>query len=180
MVQIKTGLRYDAIDLFLALLTNTGNQVGAIVFDDDSQSYLLDTGLLAVSGKEDKLAISTQIRQAGTRKDTDIGSALLSAVEILTGSSADEDNKNVIVLFSDGRTDVGSDQEAYAQSLQNKDTAITMAQGAGIPIYSICLNASPVADPEELQEISDRTGGAALCPSVLLRIWLWHLRLFIA
>lgn len=155
----KNGLRYDAIDLFLALLTNTGNQVGAIVFDDDSQSYLLDTGLLAVSGKEDKLAISTQIRQAGTRKDTDIGSALLSAVEILTGSSANEDNKNVIVLFSDGRTDLGSDQEAYAQSLQNKDTAITMAQGAGIPIYSICLNASPVADPEELQEISDRTGG---------------------
>ena len=28
-----SGLRYDAINLFLALLTNEGNDVGAIVFD---------------------------------------------------------------------------------------------------------------------------------------------------
>ena len=153
------GLRYDALDLFLALLTNSGNQVGAIVFDDDAQNYLLNTGLQPVSGKPDKLALSEQIRNAGTRNDTDIGSALLTAVETLNAQSAQNGMESVIILFSDGRTDLGDNEEAYNTSLENKETAITTAQAAGIPVYSICLNATPVADPAELQDISTRTSG---------------------
>ena len=153
------GLRYDALDLFLALLTNSGNQVGAIVFDDDAQNYLLNTGLQPVSGKPDKLALSEQIRNAGTRNDTDIGSALFTAVETLNAQSAQNGMESVIILFSDGRTDLGDNEEAYNTSLENKETAITTAQAAGIPVYSICLNATPVADPAELQEISTRTSG---------------------
>ena len=153
------GLRYDALDLFLALLTNSGNQVGAIVFDDDAQNYLLNTGLQAVSGKPDKLTLSDQIRTAGTRNDTDIGSALLTAVETLNAQSAQNGMESVIILFSDGRTDLGDNEEAYNTSLENKENAITTAQAAGIPVYSICLNATSVADPAELQEISTRTSG---------------------
>ena len=37
------GLRYEAIQLFLALLSDQGNEVSAIVFDDDSENYLLNT-----------------------------------------------------------------------------------------------------------------------------------------
>ena len=36
------GLRYDAINMFLALLTNEGNNVGAIVFDDKSNPFILN------------------------------------------------------------------------------------------------------------------------------------------
>lgn len=86
----KSGLRYDAINLFLALLTNDGNQVGAIVFDDDSNNYLLNTGLTPVSGKGDKVSLGEKIRSAGTRNDTDIGSALLSAVSILEASGSQD------------------------------------------------------------------------------------------
>lgn len=159
------GLRYDALDLFLALLTNSGNNVGAIVFDNDSQNYLLNTGLQSISGKSDKLSLSDQIRQAGTRDDTDIGSALLTAVETLTAQTAQNGMESVIILFSDGRTDLGGDQEAYEASLENKETAITTAQTAGIPVYSICLNATSVADPAELQEISSRTSGSFVAVS---------------
>lgn len=155
----KSGLRYDAINLFLALLTNDGNQVGAIVFDDDSNNYLLNTGLTPVSGKGDKVSLGEKIRSAGTRNDTDIGSALLSAVSILEASGSQDGRSPAVVLFSDGRTDLGGNKEAYEQSLENRETAITKAQDAGIPIYSICLNASPVADPQELSEIASRTSG---------------------
>ena len=79
----KDGLRYDAIELFMALLTNQGNNVGAVVFDDDSQQYILNTGISSVSGKDEKMSIAKQIRDAGTGGDTDIGSALLTAVEQL-------------------------------------------------------------------------------------------------
>ncbi|WP_204889537.1 VWA domain-containing protein [Pseudoflavonifractor phocaeensis] len=159
------GLRYDALDLFLALLTNSGNNVGAIVFDNDPQNYLLNTGLQSITGKSDKISLSDQIRQAGTRDDTDIGSALLTAVETLNAQSAQNGMESVIILFSDGRTDLGGDQEAYEASLENKETAITTAQTAGIPVYSICLNATSVADPAELQEISSRTSGSFVAVS---------------
>lgn len=159
------GLRYDAVDLFFALLTDSGNKVGAVVFDDNSNQYLLDTGLVSVSGKTEKLTLSKKIRDSGTRNDTDIGSALLTAVERLEAES-DSTIPSEIILFSDGRTDLRKkddrtqiDQKAYSVSIANKDKAITRAQELGIPIYSVCLSASSVADPAELEEISKRTSG---------------------
>lgn len=154
------GLRYEAIQLFLALLSDQGNEVSAIVFDDDSENYLLNTDVEQVSGKEEKLDLSQKIKDAGTGGDTDIGSALLTAVERL--EAVNNDNESIIILFSDGRTDLGGDEKAYEQSLVNKDKAITKAQEDDIPIYSICLAASSVADPEELQEISERTNGSSV------------------
>lgn len=154
------GLRYEAVQLFLALLSDQGNEVSAIVFDDDSENYLLNTDVEQVSGKEEKLDLSQKIKNAGTGGDTDIGSALLTAVERL--EVVNNDNESIIILFSDGRTDLGGDEKAYEQSLVNKDKAITKAQEDDIPIYSICLAASSVADPEELQEISERTNGSSV------------------
>ena len=154
------GLRYEAVQLFLALLSDQGNEVSAIVFDDDSENYLLNTDVEQVSGKEEKLDLSQKIKNAGTGGDTDIGSALLTAVERL--EAVNNDNESIIILFSDGRTDLGGDEKAYEQSLVNKDKAITKAQEDDIPIYSICLAASSVADPEELQEISERTNGSSV------------------
>ena len=148
------GYRYEAIDLFLALLTNDGNNAGAIVFNHD---ILLNTPIAPISGKADKLALSQQIRDAGAYGDTNIGGALMSAVDACEAATAANGMKSVILLFSDGRTDVPGAQE---ESLEAKEQATTRAQSAGIPIHSICLNASSVADPAELQEISDRTSGS--------------------
>ncbi len=157
----KAGLRYDAINLFLALLTNKGNNVGAIVFDSDPQNYLLNSGLLPITGKTDKVDLSQKIRDAGTRADTDIGSALLTAVDTLKAQQGQNGNQSAIILFSDGRTALSTDEE-YQQSIENKETAIAEAQEAGIPIYSVCLAATDVADPDELQQISNRTSGQAV------------------
>lgn len=154
------GLRYEAINLFLALLTNKGNNAGAVVFDDNSDKFLLDTGLMALDGKADKEALASEIRDAGTGGDTDIGSALLEAVNTLV-RDGDPDKQSVVILFSDGRTDLGDDKDALDQSLENKETAIETAQDKGIPVYTICLAASDTADPAELQAIASRTSGEA-------------------
>ncbi len=154
------GLRYDAINLFLALLTNDGNDIGVIVFDDNSDNYLLNTGLKSVSGKDEKINMSDAVRKAGTGNDTDIGSALLTAVTELTGKN--DERQSVVILMSDGRTDLGDDKDAYDRSLESKENAIVLAQENNIPIYTLCLNASPVADPAELEEISSRTNGETI------------------
>lgn len=156
------GVRYDAIDLFLALLPNRGNNVGAIVFDDNSDGYLLKTDLRELNGKQDKIKLSSEIRDAGTGGDTDIGTALKDAVQILSAQADQSGKQSVVILFSDGRTDLGNDQEAYNRSLENKETAIVAAQEAGIPIMTICLHANDVANPAELEEIATRTSGHAV------------------
>ena len=45
------GLRFDAMRLFLGLLTERGNNVGAVVFD---QEIRYDSGLRKMDGMEDK------------------------------------------------------------------------------------------------------------------------------
>ena len=157
-----SGLRYDAINLFLALLANKGNEVGAIVFDDNSDKYILNADVTPVEGRQAKVSLADQIRNAGNGKDTDIGSALKTAVESLKEHQSDNDNASAVLLMSDGRTDLGGDKKKTEASLENKETAITEAQEASIPIYTLCLNASPVADPTELKEIADRTSGTAI------------------
>lgn len=152
------GYRYDAIDLFLALLTNDGNNVGAIVFNHNT---LLNSPIAPITGKSDKLALSKKIKDAGAYGDTNIGGALLTAVEACKTATAQNGMQSVILLFSDGRTDVYNHggKKAQEASLKAKEEATTKAQEAGIPIHAICLNASSAADPAELQEISTQTSG---------------------
>lgn len=156
------GLRYDAMDLFLALLTNNGNNVGAIVFDEDSDNFLLDAPIDAVNGKVDKLALSQAIRDAGTDGDTNIGAALFKGVQEAASLSETNGLPAVVILFSDGRTDVDG-EEAMKASLDAKEAAIVAAQDAKIPIYTVCLAANEIADPDEMQEIAERTSGAYAC-----------------
>lgn len=152
------GYRYDAIDLFLALLTNDGNNVGAIVFNHET---LLNSPIAPMNGKADKLALSKKIREAGAHGDTNIGGALLTAVDACQDATAKNGMQSVILLFSDGRTDVitHGGEKAQQASLDAKEEATIKAQNAGIPIHSICLNASATADPAELEELSTRTSG---------------------
>lgn len=157
--------RYKAINLFLAMLTNEGNNVGAIVFDDKTDPFLMYSEIAPLSGKADKLALAKKIEKAGTRNDTNIGGALLAAVKECEIISQQNGLPSVVILFSDGRTDVKAHdgltkEEAMQESLNAKESAIEQAQLAGIPVYSICLNASATADPSELEEISNRTSGA--------------------
>ena len=154
------GLRYDAIDLFLALLTNDGNNVSVIVFNEGFDTFRLSTDPVELQGKSDKLALSEQIRKAGTGGDTNIGAALLKGVNDASTMNQQNGLESVVILFSDGRTDLGKDaEEAEKESLADKEEAIVAAQDADIPVYTICLKANSIADPDEMEEIAIRTGG---------------------
>ena len=155
------GLRYDALDLFLALLTNDGNNVGAVVFNGESDSFRLYEPLTEINGKADKLELSDSVRNSGTGGGTNIGAALLKGVEEASEMSEENGLPAVVILFSDGKTDL-SDEEEYEESLEDKEEAIIIAQKSHIPVYTICLNANDGADPSELREISERTYGSAV------------------
>ena len=167
------GKRYDAIDLFLALLTDKGNEVGAIVFNESLD--LLNVAPSPLDGKAAKVALSESIRAAAPnpKGDTDIGGALLAAVNHLTAKHQQNGLDSVVILFSDGNPDFSDtlrgDEKAQAarleQSQKDLDQAIAIAQdidkknGASIPIYTVCLNINNNADPTLLADIAQSTSG---------------------
>ncbi len=151
------GYRYRALDMFLGVLTNEGNKVGAIVFNHEAEMPL-DTGLVDLPTMADKKNFAQRIEDIGSQGDTDIGGALLRALEELQGDQADPSIPSCILLFSDGETDLGNDADTQA-SLREKDQAIQEAQRLGIPIHGICLNTNNSANTQEVKGIAEGTGG---------------------
>lgn len=156
----KEGYRYEALELFLSVLTNEGNKVGAIVFND-SEKMPLDTGLKELNTMAAKKELSQSIRDTKVDGDTDIGGALQQAISELTGSGADPELPSCILLFSDGETDLGN-PEATNASLKKKEQAIAEARKDGIAIHGICLNANNSANTQEVKGIAEGTDGIYL------------------
>ena len=149
------GLRYDALKLFLGLLTENGNNVGAVVFNNTA---ILDTGVLDMNNMATKLALIQKIQKAGVSGDTNIGNAVLCAVNDLKGMSEKNGLPSVILLLSDGNTSL---PHTYQMEQATKDAAeaLQAAIDEGITIHSIWLNASGKGDSTEILQYTASTGG---------------------
>lgn len=154
------ALRYEAVDLFLGLSTETGNYMGAVVFDD---SIVLQRDVTEITGKESKQELSDSIKAAKSFGDTNIGMAIELATQMLQ-NSGNPNLRSAIILLSDGNTDLPKDTtgQELAASEQSKTNAIDTARAQGIRIHSVCLNANGAAKKQELQDISDATGGVCV------------------
>lgn len=149
--------RYESMDLFLGLATDEGNRIGAVVFNDGIVSKM---DLQDMNGKQMKESLSLALRNSAVNGDTDIGTALQLAVSMLD-ESRDTSIPSAIILLSDGNTDLPADTsgQMLAQSNANKQDAINRARSNTYPVYSICLNANGEANPAELADIANATGG---------------------
>lgn len=154
------GWRYDAVELFLALATNTGNYGGSVVF---SRDILYTSGTVTgLSGKQEKLDFAQKMR-VEPEGATDIGEAILEAVTMLE-QSKNEDLPSAVIILTDGNTFFGGKdaERELQQSEADREEAISIAVESGYPIYSVCLNADESADVRELKYISQRTGGECI------------------
>lgn len=148
------NLRYDAIGRFVALLADSGNRVGGVIFNDGI-AYKKD--LAPVDGVQAKQQFLDDIRKVPAKGWTNIGAGLQTADDMLD-KNKDPNIPSVIVLLTDGNTAMGSDDETQ-QSLQTKAQALETARRNGYGIYSISLNADGSANSNELSQLSNATGG---------------------
>lgn len=156
----RNGYRYDAVQLFLGLMTNSGNYAGAIVFDDKNPMPL-NTELRPISGSVAKKELAQQIRNARAGGDTDIGGALLEAVRKLEVIQETNGLPSVVILMSDGVTDLPwAPQGALEQSYANEELAISEAAENNIPVYAVLLNGNGSVSTGEMEHIAAGTGGA--------------------
>lgn len=156
----KDRLRFEALELFLGLSTESGNYMGAVVFDD---TIILRQELVPINDRAAKTELAETVKDAVSKGDTDIGGAILEAVRMLK-QSGNPNLPSAIILLSDGNTDLPKDRtgKKLAESEHRKAAAIDYARKKEIGIHSVCLNANGKARKEELQEISDATGGTCV------------------
>ena len=150
-------LRFDATDLFLGLAADTGNYMGAVVFD---HNIVLKRDIERIDGNTMKLDLSKAIKIKPQRGWTNIGLALETAANMLEEESNPE-IPSVIILLSDGNTELNTDAEMDASKISMQN-GINKAAANGYKVYSVFLNTDGNGDITELQRISDTTGGKCM------------------
>ncbi len=149
--------RYTAIDIFLQTLREDGNNVGSVVFTSKIEE---DAGLSDMNSKNSKEKLSSQIRShVPDSGDTNIGLALQTAVNAL--NSSDNESEKIILLLSDGNTDMGSPEDDE-RSFEIERKAVEQCVTDGIKVYGICLNSNGTANLQEFKDITSSTSGAFL------------------
>lgn len=153
----------EAAKLFVDMMDCSGSRVGLVSFSDTLGSVV---NLTAINTTADKDNIKNTIGSLVYSKDTDIGIAMQKAMEILTGAG-DIGNKKTILFFTDGAIDLPNaenPEQAAADSKAMTQSAAASAAAAGIPIYTIGLDASAQdsqfqLDEELIKEVANTTGG---------------------
>lgn len=147
------GWRFDAIEQFLSLLSMEGNYAGAVTFNGD---IVQEEMVSEITSNEDKDGLADVLKKTTPDGYTNIGAALVKANELL--KSGDSSLPSIIILLSDGNTDMASTSK-YEASIKSQKKAIEIAVKNGTGIYCVGLNANGRVKTDELKNISRKTGG---------------------
>ncbi len=150
----KQNLSGELIKLFTdSAFTNTN--VGLVLYDD---TILQSVPLYSVNDKTAVENIQRKVQSMIRKGNTDIGLALKEAVNLLP---EEEQQQNVIILFSDGETDLKASKtgRTMQQSYDDENYACTKAKQTNTRIFTIALSKTGNLDTSYLQKIAEQTGG---------------------
>lgn len=171
-------LALSASNLFIDMCEDSNSRIGYVMFTDTiaSSQPLTD---ISIFSKELKKAISsTPYQQKG---DTDTALGLEKALEMLEldALNGKSSRKPVIILLSDGNTDLPNPvNRTTEQSLAALQVITDKLTKKGIPVYTIGFNYDGKLDVEAMRKIAETTGAMAQeaktadeLPLVLRRIY---------
>lgn len=170
----------EAIKMFIDMCSEKGDKIGIIAYSD---IIVLETGLKEIKSIDTKNELKRIAEKIPRRADTDIGLALKRAVETLE-RQGDQSHSPIIILLSDGKTDLGKSARTEKQSKMDMKDALEIAEYKGYPIYTIGLNADKTVDERELEQISSKTKAKSFItdtadnlPQILSEIFANHMKL---
>lgn len=159
-MQLK--LRLTAGRLFTEMTYSNTSRAGFVQFTN----IIMDSQGLTDLSTEDSKA-SFRDRLSGLQDsvkgswDTDISLGLTQALNLLKeGDSFNGDRNPMIILLSDGNTDLPNGPRTVEESNAELTGTLSEAASLGVPIYSIGLNYDGKLDVDYMQNIANQTGGA--------------------
>ena len=150
----KENLSGELIKLFTDTAFSDVN-VGLVLYDD---TILQSIPLASVTDKNTVENIQQKVQNMIRKGNTDIGLALKEAVNLLPEG---EQQQNVIILFSDGETDLKASKtgRTLQQSYDDEAYAYTKANQTNTHIFTIGLSRTGNLDTSYLQKIAEQTNG---------------------
>lgn len=155
-------LRLTAGRLFTEMTYSNTSRAGFVQFTN----IIMDSQGLTDLSTEDSKA-SFRERLSGLQDsvkgswDTDISLGLTQALNLLKeGDSFNGDRNPMIILLSDGNTDLPNGPRTVEESNAELTGTLSEAASLGVPIYSIGLNYDGKLDVDYMQNIANQTGGA--------------------
>ena len=155
-------LRLTAGRLFTEMTYFNTSRAGFVQFTN----IIMDSQGLTDLSTEDSKA-SFRDRLSGLQDsvkgswDTDISLGLTQALNLLKeGDSFNGDRNPMIILLSDGNTDLPNGPRTVEESNAELTGTLSEAASLGVPIYSIGLNYDGKLDVDYMQNIANQTGGA--------------------
>ncbi len=147
----STNTANELVKMYIDTMYSENTKVGLVGFND---TIVSSTELTSLDTLENRNKLKTTVNSMPIKGSTDIGLALKEATNLLEKSNASE---KVIVLLSDGETDVNTSKvRTLEQSKTDEKVAIEKAILQGYTIYCIGIN-----NPSNtyLSEISSQVGG---------------------
>ncbi|MEO2207648.1 VWA domain-containing protein [Paenibacillus pabuli] len=171
----------EAMKMFIDMLPVQGDKVGIVAYTDQVER---EKALLEIQSDADKSSLKEFIDQLGRGPYTDISVGVAEAVNVLN-HSADASHSPMIVLLADGNNDFNKTKgRTQAQSDADLAKAVKEAQGQGIPVYTIGLNANGKLNKGALADLASQTGGKSFItdtpddlPQILSEIFADHAKL---
>lgn len=150
----KQNLSGELIKLFTDSVFENTN-IGLVLYDD---TILESIPLGSVSDKTAVKNIQQKVQSMIRKGNTDIGLALKETVNLLPEG---EQQQNVIILFSDGETDLKASKtgRTMQQSYADESYACIKANQTNTNIFTIGLSKTGNLDTSYLQKIAAQTGG---------------------
>lgn len=171
-------LALSASNLFIDMCEDSNSRIGYVMFTDKIDSSQPLTDILNFSSALKKAIASTQYQTTG---DTDTALGLEKAFEMLKldALNGKSNRKPVIILLSDGNTDLPRNGgRTTEQSLAALEVIKSKLADVRVPIYTIGFNHDGTLDVKSMRDIAETTGAMAQeaktadeLPLVLRRIY---------
>lgn len=171
----------EAMKMFIDMLSAQGDKVGIVAYTDKVQR---EKALLKIQSPADKQDLKDFIDGLDRGPYTDIAVGVREAVKVLQNGS-DPGHEPMIVLLADGNNDFNkSSGRTQSESDKELGEAVAEAKAAGIPIYTIGLNADGKLNKAPLTDLAQQTGAKSFStssandlPQILSEIFASHLKL---
>lgn len=148
----------QAMSLFMDMCDKNNCRAGYVVYSHelvDSHDLIELNNLASVEEIRNGIMNVEYLPDA----DTDIALGLTEAMRIQEKSSSGEERNPMIVLLSDGRTDLPKGPRTVEESDAELQQTIEQLTDESIPVYTIGLNYDGSVDSEQMKNIADSTGG---------------------
>lgn len=171
----------EAMKMFIDMLSTKGDKVGIVAYTDKVQR---EKALMEIKSPADKEDLKQFIDGLNRGPYTDIAVGVREAMKVLQ-NSADPNHEPMIVLLADGNNDFDKNSgRTQSESDKELSQAVQEAKDAGIPIYTIGLNADGKLNKEALADLAKQTDGKSFStntaddlPQILSEIFASHLKL---